>query len=53
MKSVMMEIERAGNINYLAEEEFNDAKNNLEFYTKQLSDLEKAPRGEPLREQIH
>lgn len=41
-KSVMMEIERAGNINYLAEEEFNDAKNNLEFYTKQLSDLEKA-----------
>ncbi len=34
--------ESAGNINYLAEDEFNDAKSSLEFYTKQLDDLYKA-----------
>ena len=34
--------ESAGNINYLAEDEFNDAKASLDFYTKQLDDLYKA-----------
>ncbi len=42
LREIRKAIENAGNINQLAEDEFNDAKASLDFYTKQLDDLYKA-----------
>lgn len=42
LREVNKELESAGNINYMAEDEFADAKNSLDFYTKHLEDEYKA-----------
>lgn len=42
LREVNKELEGAGNINYMAEDEFVDAKNSLDFYTKHLEDEYKA-----------
>ena len=42
LDSVKKRIEGLGFINYMAEEEFNEAKKNYDFYSKNLEDLTKA-----------
>ena len=42
LENVKRKIEALGFINYMAEDEFNEAKKNFDFYSKNLDDLTKA-----------